>query len=481
MTPKMYLDMGINLLMEGDAEQAITAFCAALQLDRSYAPAYNNLGLALKSMNRLQEAEACFCRAIELNPNDAYSYNNLGLVLMEYCDWQKAEDCFRRAVALEPGQPAIFSNLGTVLEEECKLVEAEAAYRQAIQLNPDYPEAHYNLGTFLKATQNFEEAEERLGRALLLRPDYFEANYSLATLYLLQGKFEKGWGKYDESRRKSVSYRRLAIPHWHGEDVSGCSILLCWEYGFGDTIQFARYAPTVAKLAAKTTLWVQKPLKRLLAAAYPDLPVYAGDCPPRGQYDYACSLISLPVVFNTCTKTVPRPVPCGAVSGSAVWREALTKIDKAKEYRVGVVWAGHPKHNNDANRSIPFHVFRSLFHVAGVCWVSLQVGERAADLAETAVNIVDLSGKITDFMDTAELLDNLDLVITVDTAVAHLAGSMGKKTWVLLPFNPDWRWLLEREDTPWYPTVRLFRQHKLGDWQEVVERVKIALQNEVRK
>jgi hypothetical protein len=237
----------------------------------------------------------------------------------------------------------------------------------------------------------------------------------------------------------------------------------------------------VEKLASRTSLWVQKPLERLLSAAYPDLTVYTGECLPPAHYDYVCSLLSLPVIFNTCTETIPPAVPYGTVKSTTArtWNETLSKVDNDKMYRVGVVWAGHPKHLNDAKRSIPFAVFHNLFDISRVSWISLQVGSRAEDLLGPAYKVSDFSSELVDFMDTAELIETLDLVITVDTAVAHLAGTMGKKTWVLLPFDPDWRWQLEREDSPWYPAIKLFRQRKLGDWQEVVDRVKNALQEEL--
>lgn len=467
--------------MEGDLENAIIAFCKAITLNSEYSPAYNNLGLILKDTNRPHEAEACFRRAIELSPNDAHAYNNLGLVLMDLGYLEKAEECFRKAIELNPNNPLIYNNLGTVLEETYHLVEAEAAYCRAIELNPNYPEAHYNLGTFFRITKQFAEAEGHLRRAIVLRADYYEADFAIAILYLLQGNFENGWKKYEKSRLKKDEYRKLKIPHWHGEDLTGCSILLCWEYGFGDTIQFARYVEKVEKLAFKTTLWVQKPLERLLAATYPNVIVYADDYPPEEHYDYICSLLTLPVIFNTCNTTTPPAIsyiPAGHTT-SITWHEVLANIDNGNMYRVGVVWAGHPRHLNNSKRSIPFAIFSNLFSVSPVSWVSLQVGLRGEDLLGISHHVIDFSKQLVDFMETAKLIENLDLVITVDSAVAHLAGTLGKKTWVLLSFDSDWRWQLEREDSPWYPTIRLFRQRRPGDWQEVVERVKIALQEEL--
>jgi len=465
----------------GDLDNAITAFCTAIKLNPKYSPAYNNLGLVLQNTNRLPEAEACFGRAIELNPKDHSAYNNLGLVLMNLGHLPKAEYCFRKAIKLNPNQSTIYTNLGTVLEETNQLIEARIAYCRAVELNPKHPEANYNLGTFLRVTKHLAEAVDYLCRAVELRSDYWEANLSLANLYLLQGNFRIGWGKFEKLRQKRYEETYFAIPKWNGEDLTGRSILLYWEYGFGDTIQFARYAQQVENLASKATLWVQKPLERVLASAHPNLTVYTGDYPPQEQYDYVCSLLSLPVIFDTCNETIPQTVPYKPVSHIVAqsWHDVLGEIDNGNVYRAGVVWAGHPKHLNNSRRSIPFDIFQNLFSLSEVSWVSLQVGLRSGDLIGTPYDIINFSKDLVDFMETASLIETLDLVITIDSSVAHLAGTMGKKTWVLLPFDPDWRWQLDREDSPWYPTIRLFRQHKLGDWQEVIERVKLALLDEL--
>jgi len=478
MTPKMYLDIGVKLVMQGDLERAMMSFCQAIELNPKYSPAYNNLGLVLRNTNRLNEAEACFRRAIELSPDDPYAYNNLGLVLMDLDYLGKAEDCFRHAIELSPHQPEFYNNLGTVLEENSCLAEAKVAYCRAIKLDPYYPEAYYNMGGFLRLTKHLDEAESYLRRAIELRPDYLEAELSLSLLYFLRGNFEKSWGNYEKSRQKRCEAKQLGIPIWRGEDLTTCSILLFWEYGFGDTMQFARYVQKIEKLAAKTSLWVQKPLQRLLESASPYLTVYTGDCPPQGQFDFACSFLSLPVLFNTTSETIPQTLPYRLASceASTNWNETLRNRDKGNTYRVGVVWAGHPKHLDDRRRSIAFDAFQQLFSISNVSWVSLQVGLRAEELMGTPYKVMDFSKDLVDFMETAKLIETLDLVITVDSAVAHLAGTMGKKTWVLLSYDSDWRWQLKRADSPWYSTIRLFRQRKLNDWQEVLERVKTALE-----
>lgn len=481
MTPKNYLDLGIELIKRGDREDAVTAFCMAIKLDAKYVPAYNNLGLVLKDTDRPQEAAACFYRVLELDPENSYAYNNLGLLWMDAGDRGQAAECFRRAIALNPEQAAVYNNLGTVLEEQYCLAEAEAAYRRAIELRPRYPEAQYNLGRFLKVVQRLEEAVPYLLRAIELQPAYQEAKYSLASLYLQQGKFAKGWRLYEQSRRRRYGSSYFAAPHWQGEELTGRSILLYWEYGFGDTLQFVRYVPYIAALAAKTDLWVQQPLADLLANTYPELIVYSGTDAPAESYDYVCSLMSLPVILETCLENIP---PAAAYvtrthrEAAAPWQQLLATIAD-DEYKVGLVWAGNPKHQNDDNRSISFSLLLPLLAVQTVSWVSLQVGPRAGDIAGVACPVLDVSDGLTSFLDTARIIEQLDLVITVDTSVAHLAGSLGKETWVLLAFDADWRWLLTREDCPWYPSVRLFRQREPGDWPAVVARVRATLKREI--
>jgi len=480
---RMHLDLGIKLALEGNLENAVVAFCKSIELNPNYSPAYNNLGLVLSEMKKLYEAEACFRRAIELSPNDPHAYNNLGLVLIDLNFLQKAVECFQRAIELFPDQPEIYNNLGTAWEEQSCIVEAKEAYCQAIQLNPNYPEAYYNMGGLMRRTKCIDEAETYFCRAIELKPDYSEAKLALALLHFLRGKFEQGWATYEKTRLRRCTDKQLKIPNWLGEDLTGRSILLYWEYGFGDTIQFVRYVNNVAKSACniRISLWVQAPLERLLRSAHPNVNIVAGDCPPVGQYDFACSLLSLPVRLNTSSETIPDSVPykIDHSKEDKNWCEILGNMDQGKRYRVGVVWAGHPKHLDDRKRSIPFAVFDQLFSVSNVSWVSLQVGVRAEDLTATSHTVINVSKQLIDFMETAKLIEALDIVITVDSAVAHLAATMGKTTWVLLSFDADWRWQLAREDSPWYPAVRLFRQRKLDDWQEVIERVMVALQEQI--
>lgn len=483
MTPKLYLDLGIKLASEGEYEDAVIAFCKAIELNPNYSAAYNNLGLVLQYSKQRYEAEACFRRAIDLSPEDPHAYNNLGLVLIDLGYWGKAEICLRRALELHPSHPAIWNNLGTVLEETYRLDEAEESYRRAVELEPTYSEGHYNLGTLLRVMNRLREAEVSISTAIELRPDYLGAVLALAHLYLLQGNFEKGWEIYEQSRPTMVAPGLSNIPKWQGENLEGRTILLFWEYGFGDTIQFARYIPEIRKRAANIAVIVQKPLDRWIRKAYPGITVFSDVDAAGEQYDYICSLLSLPAILRTRQDTILPVVPFKGSNSPTVsaWTAILEQASSSSDYRVGVVWAGHPRHLNDEKRSIPFEIFQTLFKVQQITWVSLQVGSRKNDLKETSHEILDFSNELVDFMETARLIESLSLVITVDTAVAHLAGSLGKKTWVLLSADADWRWQKGREDSPWYSTIRLFRQQTIGAWLEVLQRVVTALYEEMER
>jgi tetratricopeptide (TPR) repeat protein len=482
MSVALYMEMGNQVARQGDFENAAMFYCKAIELNPRNAKAYNNLGLMLRNTGQYYEAEACFRKAIELSPEDAYAFSNLGLVLSDLGYMDKAEECLRRALEIDDRVPEICNDLGIVLEEKNQLAEAEQFFRKAIDLKSDYAEAFYNLGTLLRTVKKLDLAEKYLKQALVVRPGYLEAELSLALLYLISGRLEKGWEPYERARRKKYGFQEMPIRYWQGENLSGRSILLFWEYGFGDTIQFIRYVEMVSVEARETVLWVQKPLERLIKSAYPQMIVYSGKNVPPGKFDFACSLLSLPLIFGTGNKTVPQPKAYCLSGHEAVvkWQQALYRIDGGKSYRVGIVWAGHPKHDNDKKRSIPFEDFADLFWGLPVTWVSLQVGDRAQDIVDKKLPVVDFSDGLSDYLETAALISALDLVITVDTSVAHLAGTMGKDTWVLLSFDPDWRWQLEREDTPWYTSINLFRQQHLGDWREVIARVKAVLYEKIR-
>lgn len=477
--PAAFCELGQVLEHQGNLAEAEACYLKAIVLQDDYADAYNNLGFIKLRTSRPDEAAEVFRRVISRFPDWADGYNNLGLVLKDQSRLSEAEECFRRAVALEPDKPEQYINLGNLLKYIRRPDEAEKCYHQALSLQPDNYDAYNNLGNLLKDCRRLTEAEAAYKKALDLRPGFPEASFALATLYLLQGYFSKGWQDYDAYRMKKYASGQPRFVRWQGEDLTGRSILLFHEQGFGDTIQFVRYAQKVAALAGHTALCVQKPLAPLMAASFKNIVMCADGEEPAREFDFACPLPSLPCVFNTCEHTIP-PAPYidPGPEVCRAWEERLAGL--AKRPRVGVVWAGNPLHSNDRNRSIPFAVFAGILSGAEINWISLQAGDRASDAAADPA-VWDFSQELTDFSATAGLIKSLDLVIAVDSAVAHLAGALGKPVWLLLPFAPDWRWQLARDDSPWYEGMRLFRQSNAGDWQAVIVRVKAGLAKYLNK
>ena len=486
-----YLEIGTQLANRENWEDAMLAFARAVQLAPEHAPAYNNLGLALYKQKKYSTAVDILCKAIELRPAYPQAYNNLGLALLDDGRLESAVDCLRKAYELEPVSARICGNLALALEITGKSIEAEKMYRQAMVCEADDLEIHYNFGLFLKAANRVQEAQAELAFVVEKYPHYQQAEFALSSLYLLQGNYQQGWESYDRQRLFRQTSRCAGLPRWRGEDLQEHSIVLFYEQGFGDSLQFLRYARLVAAQAASTALWVQPELADLVAASFPEMPVISA-LPikaenveaERVQYDFACPFPSLPAVFATDENTIPVEIPYlqPPAALKAAWQEYFTAFNKegCRHRKIGLVWSGNSEHHNDRNRSIDFIEFTALMKVStqaadGISWFSLQKGEQAANVAKAGGQVIDLSAKLTDFAQTAAVIVNLDLVISVDSAVAHLAAALGKPVWVALPFAPDWRWQLERNDSPWYPTLRLFRQQCPGDWQMVLNEIAAAL------
>lgn len=477
----LFLNLGIKCVNNGLWPEAETAFRKALELNPDYAQACSNLGFVLKQTHRLEEAEVYLRKAIGLNPKLIASYNNLSLILMNTNRPEEAEAVLRKAIRLDGNSPDLYNNLGSVLTDTGRSRQAEAAFQQAIKINPSFVYAHYNLGCLLKSAGHLEAAEASLRCALKLRPNYPSAQFALATLYLLRGQYEKGWELYNARRMKKASPKAAAIPRWQGKDLTGKTILLFHEQGFGDTLQASRYIPQVSSLAKHTVVWIQESLQQLMRSSFPEIDFYTDQDNPSQHFDYAGALPNLPMIFHMTEQNIPNDTPYLKVSEDVInaWRSRLQEKVNVSSYKAGLVWAGNPKHHNDRNRSIALAAFAALLSMDEIAWINLQIGSQTDNLPECASSLLDFSSDLVDFAQTAGLIENLDLVITVDSAVAHLAGALGKETWVLIPFEPDWRWQLKREDSPWYPAMRLFRQRKPGDWQYPLKKVKEALQQRV--
>jgi Tfp pilus assembly protein PilF len=425
------------------------------------------LSLRFHQAGDLQQAEAIYRQVLAVAPESPEVLANLGSAVRLLGRLDEAIDCFRRALLLKPDMPETHSNLGDALREKGELEPAIAACRQALALKASYPSAWNNLGVALKTLGQHDQAIDAFRQAITIQPDLAMARFNLAESLLLTGDYEQGWPLY-ESRWQLKSHQPLRLsfdlPRWDGSDLAGRRILLHVEQGFGDCIQFARYLPLVAQRGGKIILLCQPDLLRLFKnLGVVEHVISRGDTIP--EFDLHCPLASLPQIFGTTVRTIPATGPyLRADPGlSSHWR-ALLPVEARK---IGLVWSGRTV--PDPNRSVPLTDLAPLFAVPNVQWISLQ-----KDVVETPqiTNFKSqISADIRDFADTAAVMENLDLIITIDTAAAHLAGALGKPTWVLLPFVPAWRWMLDRSDSPWYPTVRLFRQPGIGDWRTPIRQI----------
>ena len=377
----------------------------------------------------------------------------------------EAVACYRRALELKPDYAEAHNNLGNALKDQGKLDEAVACYRRALELKPDYAEAHNNLGIALKDQGKLDEAVACYRRALELKPDYADAHLNLSLLSLLTGDFQRGWAEYQwRWKTKQCQQRDFPQPLWDGQPLEGRTILLHAEQGLGDTIQFIRYAPLVKQAGASVLVECQKPLVRLLAGCRGvDALIGRGDDLP--PFDVQAPLLSLPGIFHTSLETIPADVPYLFADPGSIehWRGGVGP-DRRLQDRHCLAGAIQNTATTVPARS-RCSCFESLAGLPGIRLLSLQKGRARSSCKRSRDHfpVTDLGSRLEDFMDTAAVLTNLDLVITCDTAVAHLAGALGVPVWVALPFVPDWRWLLDRSDSPWYPTMRLFRQRTAGE------------------
>jgi tetratricopeptide (TPR) repeat protein len=520
----LLINLGITLRCLGRLDEAIQRYEQALGLDPNDPEAHSNLANAHYARGDWDDAAAGYRRAAALKPDAPEASFNLGKLLAERGDPDAAIACYRRALAIRPTlAPALF-NLANLLQDQGRfddalptwrqllaldprhaeahaglgnglhglgrLDEALAAYRRALAIKPDLVEAHYNLANTLHDTGAIAAALDHYAHAVTLKPDYVEAHWNRSQALLLAGDFETGWTEYEWrwQRRYSQSLRRpFTAPLWRGEPLDGQRILLHAEQGLGDTLQFCRYATLVAaRRPAAVVLEVPQPLVGVMTDSFADTAVRIVPLDahfPRGdslpEFDLHCPLLSLPLALGTTLDTIPWDGPYLRVNPAkaARWQR---RLGDQKRPRIGLVWAGGVRTGNpeavatDRRRSIALAQLAPLAAIPGVAWYSLQKGPPAAQAKEPppGLALVDLMDEVEDFADTAALIAQLDLVISVDTSVAHLAAGLGKPVLLLSRFDGCWRWLLDRDDSPWYPTLRLYRQTVPGDWRPIIERLR---------
>lgn len=509
-------NLGIALLKQGRREDALATFDKAVQLEPDNPGLWKNLGDLLLDMERLEEAALTYQHALKLNPCLWEAAHRAGFLLHRLGRTEEALACFnlhekmpadsslklqmralamyildrfeeglqdiKRAYALDPTNAGTCSYAGALLRQLKRDAEALPWFDRAISLQPNFLAAFHNKALALAQLHRFDEALAIYDQIKAISSTDGTADFDASLIRLLTGNFEAGWaGREARSRVPglAVASFEFSQPRWLGkEPLDGKTILVPEDEGMGDTIQFARYVPMLAARGARVILCVNDPIYPLLAGMSGVSQCLPKSAPALPTFDVYCPVGSLPLAFETRLETIPPGVgylPQPSKARVQIWEDRLSGSGAANKLRVGLVWSGNPKHPNDRNRSIPIEMYRPLLDLDAT-FISLQKEPRPDDksVLEQA-DIIDIGAHLTDFTETAALITCLDLVITVDTSVAHLSGALGRPTWILLPYLPDWRWLLNRTDSPWYPTVRLFRQDETRDYGSVVDRVRSEL------
>lgn len=498
-------NLGLALVNLGRLEEAAASFREALRVRPDYTDAYNSLqkinvelwkqaaqarpqsaetlndlGVSYANQGNLDEAVASYRKALQVNPNYAEAHNNLGVALRDLGKLDEGIASLRESLRIKPEFAPAHNNLALALADKGKLDEAEAHFREAIRILPNYAEAYNNLGVILRDKCKLDECRACFETALQLKPDYAAPRLNRSLLNLLQGNFEQGWPEYEwRWTKKGMVQRPFRQPLWDGSPLEGRIILIHAEQGLGDTLQFIRYVPLVKEKGGRVLVECQPALNELIRTC-PGVDEVVSPPTPLPPFDVHVPLLSLPRILGTTLKTIPAKVPYLFPPPQLVerWKREIGSI---RAYKIGISWQGDPKHESDLFRSVPLTRFGLLARSPGVHLFSLQKGPGAEQLRDVTVRfgVTDLGSRFGSFADTAAAMKNLDLIISVDSAVAHCAGALGIPVWVFLPASPDWRWMLNREDSPWYPTMRLFRQKELNNWQAVFERIQKALSERV--
>lgn len=432
---------------------------------------------------QLEQAHNLCLEILSQVPDQPDAIHFLGVIADSRGDYEFAKEYIGKAIKLMPDNPACYTNLGNVFQRQEEYSTALKYYQKALHLDSRNKMALNNIGAVYMKTGKLEQAISHLSSALNMDPDYVDAHWNLSLSLLLNGEIEQGFKEYEwRWKRTDISKRDIDDKTlWKGEPLNGKTILVYEEQGLGDAFQFVRYLPMLKDDGARIILEVSQPLMRLFSKL---------DCVDKlwvksirestkdiDRFDFHIPILGLPSIHKSSIETIPLNVPYLTVHPAIVssWGNWMMDV---KGFRVGIVWAGNPNHKNDHNRSCLLSRFKELSDLPGVELISLQKEkyDKWTDVEPLSVVAQDMSEDLDDFTDTAAAIENLDLIISVDTAVVHLAGALGKKVWVLLPFLPDWRWMLDRTDSPWYPSMRLFRQKSRGDWSSVFKELKKELQ-----
>ena len=474
-------NQGQILLERGELDQALNCFRQAIRLRGNFAEAYFNMGEAFCAAQQDDDAITNYQAALRRKPSLVEAWNNLGNALKRKEDLIGARECFHRVVQLRPDLAQGHYNLGSAWKDAGEHDRAIECLSKAVSLQKGYAEAWNNLGLAHKNRGDYQQAIQCFSEALQLKPELAEAHWNRSSVNLVVGDFHQGLKDYEwrfQLPKWQLVYPfRTNLPRWDGSADMNQRILVYDEQGLGDTFQFIRYLPMVKERCREVILETRRELMDLLQE-FPGIDEVVerpGDVESQSEADFCIPLLSLPLVFRTTPETIPAVVPYlwADPRKAARWRQRIG----GPYLKAGIVWAGRPQHQNDRNRSCRLDLFMPLARIPGIRIFSLQKGRAVEQITGNKLrdSIENLDREIESFSDTAAVISQLDLIISVDTSVAHLAGAMGRPVWLLLPFVPDWRWMLGRQDSPWYPTMRLFRQEEPGNWSQVFQRVTTEL------
>ncbi len=476
------LDQGIRAHTNRDFPNAESCYRRILEIMPDHPDAIHFLGVLAHNVGKYDIAKNYIKRAIELLPENDACYNNMGNLYQDMKLYDQAVDWYEKTIQLNPDNVKAYNNMGVAYTRLNEFDKAKTSLNKAVEMSPSYAEAMNNLGEVFRNTNQFDEALEWFNRSLKINPNYVEPVWNKALILLLLGHFSEGWQAYESRWQRPGARIRLfdSGQPWQGEDLKDKTIFVYEEQGMGDTLQFIRFLPMLQRQGAKVIFETLPQMVRLLAEFEGFDRLWVGvknkDTRPVDRFDFHVPLMSIPRILGIELHTIPAPVRYLSPPSelTEIWGNRIRLQEKLK---IGLVWAGSPMHKNDHNRSVRLSMFKQLKKIRSCCWVSLQKEkyEQWTDIDPVDMFNLDLGPQIYDFADTAAILEHIDLIISVDTAVVHLAAAMGKPVWLLLPFSPDWRWLTDREDSPWYPELRLFRQRRPGEWSSVFE----ALENQL--
>ena len=476
--------LGASRAQIGILEEALHAFDNSISLKPDYADAYYNKGYALYYLDKLDEAIEAYRISISLKPDNAEVYSNMGVALKNQGKFDEAILAYRKSISLKPDHAEAYDNMGVALKDQGKLDEAIEAFKKSILLKPSRAEVYNNLGNTLKEQGRLDQALETYNKAISLKPDYADACCNISFIYNLYGDLKKGLELYEWRQKQKSSPVRAPRKNlmWDGaKPLSGKKFLVYEEQGLGDAIQFCRYLPMLKQKGAEVTFKVKKKMHALLSTIDNEI-ILVDSFPDNDQIDFETPIMSLPFLFNTNLDTIPAKIPYLFTNDNNIlsWSKCLTK----STFKVGICWQGS-KNKIDYGRSFPLSLFEGISKIPNVELISLHKGEGEKQIKGINFDLTILDNNFDTgenaFVDTAAVMMNCDLVVTSDTAIAHLAGSLGCPTWVVLKKFPDWRWMLERKDSPWYPNLTLYRQKQIDNWTHVFDKIEVDLQSLIKE